>query len=616
MKPFQVFFLGPTRGFFELVPKSFTRKIMLLTLALSLLGLIEVLNVLLVSAIISSSVNLGSDKSGMTHFINNVVEQIPFLPKEPSERVPAVAILFFCLFVTKTLLSLFFMNSIVRTLAASAGLVSKKLTKDLFSGIEFFQKGQSQRYAHAINVSPDFLLINYLGAKLSLISECISLGLIVMALVALDWFAAIVISFTLLVAGLVQRRLISRRLFDVNHEIYSELATLNQKFIEFWALHKEVYLSGKEDFVSERIEKNRKRVSSARIVTFIFPTLGKYLMETAAISVVFLMFILQMFVGELESAVSSLIIGLIALSRMAPAAIRIQQSGLQMRAALGGGNFSLDFMTEVGEVVQNQLGKKEKFQISSQENPITEAIAIAFDNVTFSYPNSENRILDRVSFEIGLGEFIGIVGKSGIGKTTLLDLVLGYQEPQEGNIVLFGISPRDFVKNFPGAIAYVPQKVYLFNGSLAENITLQSKDELDLVKLERVTMQSQLLEWILSLPDGFDTQVDETRLLSAGQIQRIGIARALYSEPKILLIDEGTNALDLITRNLILSVIENLNSDSVVIAVSHDSEQWKRFSGLIFLDEGHTESIGLFENFMTSNTNFQDLVKIKSQDPS
>lgn len=195
---------------------------------------------------------------------------------------------------------------------------------------------------------------------------------------------------------------------------------------------------------------------------------------------------------------------------------------------------------------------------------------IKLENVTFGYEPNKN-ILENVNIEISKNSTIGILGKTGSGKTTLIDLISGLLEPEKGKIVVDDVAIKSSLKNWYKKISYIDQNVTLIDGPLIENIAIgQKQNDIDIKNLEKVLENSQSKEFIDNLPKKYYTLVGERGIrLSGGQIQRIGIARALFKNSELLILDEPTSSLDVNTENLVINAIEGLKKEKTVILISH-----------------------------------------------
>ena len=245
---------------------------------------------------------------------------------------------------------------------------------------------------------------------------------------------------------------------------------------------------------------------------------------------------------------------------------------------------SLEIISNVLNIKQFKTTKDNHFMNKKWES-------IYFDNVNFSYPNSNHDILKNISFKINRGEKIGIKGKTGSGKSTLLDLISGLIEPDKGRIYMnyYDEKSRKLIsvnrKKSPLKIAYIPQKVFLTNKTILENIGLiDNISKIEMKRIQKCSKIAQLYDFIESLPDGYNTIVGENGVkLSGGQIQRIGIARALYSDPDIIIFDESTSALDSKTEDKLISNIEKNIKDKTFIIVSHRDRSIKNCDKILTL---------------------------------
>lgn len=195
--------------------------------------------------------------------------------------------------------------------------------------------------------------------------------------------------------------------------------------------------------------------------------------------------------------------------------------------------------------------------------------SIILKNICFNYDIEGKIILDDISFKINKNQIFGISGKSGSGKSTLINIILGLLSPNSGDVLVDNINIKDKIKPWQNIMSYVPQNIYLYDNSIIENILCGSK--LDQDKLDLAIKNSQLNNFLEKLPLGLDTKVGELGSnISGGEKQRIGIARALYRQPDVIVFDEATNALDVDTENEIIKSITNLKGKMTIILISHN----------------------------------------------
>lgn len=239
--------------------------------------------------------------------------------------------------------------------------------------------------------------------------------------------------------------------------------------------------------------------------------------------------------------------------------------------------------------------KNEKFDenklLSFKES---DKLEILIKNLSFSYPSSSKKVLNSINIKMKKGEFIGVIGKSGEGKSTLVDLIMGLIKPSEGEIL---VNKENIYSNLEGwieKIGYIPQKIYLFDDSIKKNITLGQEDhEINFDKLDEVIKSTHLDKMIADLPMGIETNLGNMgSKISGGQAQRIGIARALYKNPDIIILDEATTSLDKSTEKDILDQFINKKFyDKIIIIISHDLRVTSYCDRLLILENSIIKEI-------------------------
>jgi len=246
--------------------------------------------------------------------------------------------------------------------------------------------------------------------------------------------------------------------------------------------------------------------------------------------------------------------------------------------------------------------KKDKMMLKSK---------ISFTDVSFTYPNSDTHSIDSVSLEIPIGTSFGIVGSTGAGKTTFVDIFLGLLDPTSGTIKIGDHQLTiDNKSNWQNCLGYVPQEIFLSDNSLAENIAFGvDKSEIEYAKVEKCARLAQIHDFVCNeLPDRYDSMVGERGIrLSGGQRQRIGIARALYNDPDILVFDEATSALDSLTEKEVMHSIESLSEIKTVIIIAHRLTTVKNCNKIAILEKGRIKALGKYDDLIISDKYFQKL---------
>lgn len=236
-----------------------------------------------------------------------------------------------------------------------------------------------------------------------------------------------------------------------------------------------------------------------------------------------------------------------------------------------------------------------------------------FKDVTFRYNNSDRPVLHNLNLHVDKGETIALVGESGAGKSTILNLVIGFNQVNSGEVLIDGHNMKDIdLRSYRKHLAVVPQTSILFSGTIRDNITY-GVDNVDEATLDEIVKAANLTDLINSLPDGLDTMVGEHGgKLSGGQRQRISIARALIRNPKVIVLDEATSALDSISEKLIQEALNNLTKDRTTFIVAHRLSTIKDADKIAVIADGHCVEYGTYDELMNLKGEFYQMKKIQS----
>ncbi|MEM6451584.1 MAG: ABC transporter ATP-binding protein [Cyanobacteria bacterium P01_D01_bin.105] len=343
---------------------------------------------------------------------------------------------------------------------------------------------------------------------------------------------------------------------------------------------KETRLFGCESYFEKQFSKASKQLSSSAANTQIFSSLPRYLLEVFIITFLISFVLISLVLSDnIQSAIATMSVFGFASFRLLPAASSVLGGYTSIKNnAHVVDKIYLDLL-EVDKVnAVSSYSEIEYLHTRQQSHPQTRNSQkvsfnheICLNGVTYYYPATSAAALTDVSLNVKKGESIGIVGKSGAGKTTLVDVILGLLEPQSGDIQVDNVSVLQNIRHWQNMIGYIPQSIFLIDDTIERNIALGIPDEeIDREKLNKSIKAAQLADLLADLPDGGETMVGERGVrLSGGQRQRIGIARALYYERDILVLDEATSALDNETENLVSQAISALSGDKTMIIIAH-----------------------------------------------
>jgi ABC-type multidrug transport system fused ATPase/permease subunit len=353
--------------------------------------------------------------------------------------------------------------------------------------------------------------------------------------------------------------------------------------------YKEVYLRNSQDVIAREISTLRKKQVKSQTVAAFVPMLSKYVFEAVIVVGTLLVAGVQFLLFDATQAVATLSIFIVASSRIAPAVLRIQLSVVLIKTSFGASSSTLDLIRQNMLVESGSRTKRPLDRANFTGN-------IELVDVTFTYPENEKSTLNGINLTIPPGNFCAIVGPTGSGKSTLVDVVLGLLEPNSGCVYISARPAKDAVISWPGAIAYVPQKVAIFNATIRYNLLLSGdegsySDE----SIWEALQSAELYEFVSTLPGKLDFKIlDFGSNLSGGQIQRLGIARALLTKPSVVILDESTSALDGITEASISKSISSLGDQITRIVIAHRLSTILDADEVIYLDSGTILARGTF----------------------
>jgi ABC-type multidrug transport system fused ATPase/permease subunit len=309
--------------------------------------------------------------------------------------------------------------------------------------------------------------------------------------------------------------------------------------------------------------------------------------------------------GGISSALP--ILGVLALG--AQRLLPTLQQGYSAWASISGNYSSL---ADTIELLEQPMPKVESLRMVQ---PLVLQYSIRFDDVRFRYTQASPWVLNGLSLSIARGSRVGFVGRTGSGKSTTIDLLMGLLLPTEGALVVDGEPITGArLRAWQGAIAHVPQSIYLADATIAENIAFGvSRGGIDMTRVKSAAQQAQIAAFVESHPEGYGAFVGERGVrLSGGQRQRIGIARALYKRASVLVFDEATSALDNATEQLVMDAIEGLDRNLTILLIAHRLSTVRRCDMVVELDDGRVAAQGTYEQLMASSVSFRQMNRVES----
>lgn len=501
--------------------------------------------------------------------------------------------------LTKKVMS--FMGKIATEL--SAILISESLKRPLL----FLENESSQKRLFAITRGVDYLALFVLAPAVVFLADSTILAVFTIGLVFVQPMIALIFLLTFGILGFFIYRGLHARSGELG-KISAELnVEVSEKINEAFDLYREIVVRNAKDHYIDVISLFRKKLAISTAEFNLIPYIGKYLIEGTVIFAAVVLTISQILINDAISGISTLVVFLAASTRIAPAILRVQQGTIMIKGNIGMCMPTLDLMDKLA--ITEDVPKATPFlpTVNSDFSP-----TVSIKSLFFSYAEDQKFSITNFNLEILSGEKIALVGASGSGKSTLIDLILGIIEPQSGEILISGKKPTQSFSLWPGETAYVPQKVGVIDGSVLENLTFGfPSDKFSIDQIENAIAKSALSDFIRDHPDGLHAQVGEKgSRMSAGQRQRLGIARAFTTNPKLLILDEATSALDGITEEIISNSINNLGQSTTVIMIAHRLSTVQSADRVIYIDGGNVISQGTFEEVRKQVPDFDKQAKL------
>lgn len=591
------------RDAFGVLANKDKKRLFFITILQTLLGILDLIGVLLIGLIAVISLNgirsLPPESNTRSLLIAFGVDSFSF-----QKQVAVLGAVATVLLVTRTLLSLYFSRKILNYLSRQAALlsselISKLLSKDLLT----LRQRSSQENLYSVTTGVNILYLTLIASLLALFTDLFLMIILFFGIFSVDKVMAFITLsiFTLVSVALYYR--VQKRISRLSESIVTLTIETNEKFLEAINSFRELFVRNRLSFYRSHLKDLRlKQAKSAAELAFI-PNLSKYAIEITLVVGSVAICAIQFMLKDASGAVTALSVFLAASSRMAPAVLRIQGGFIAIKSCFG----SVERVLSLIKSLENHDSEIDSSPAPLELEHKGFEPRIVLNNVTYSYPGNIVPTISEASLEVKPGEVIALVGPSGSGKSTLIDIMLGILKPNSGTVKISGVSPLQAINTWPGAISYVPQETGITSDSIKGNVAMgfPVREQIDPVIIEAIRiaqLESVLYENNLSL----ESDVGEAgSKLSGGQKQRLGIARALYLKPKLIVLDEATSSLDGQTESDLSEAIYNLRGQVTVVLIAHRLSTVKKSDKIIYIEGGKILTIGSFEEVRSRIPNFQ-----------
>ena len=544
--------------------------------------------------------------------VSNYIQKLPFTLPSSSPVLLALCfgLISMIIFICKDIYMMFFVYVQSKFLGNWILRINFMLM-DFFinAPYNFIQKISSAEKLYLVNTLVPNSINGFVTRILTLFANIIILLSIICLVLYKFFISGIITIIFAVICILLQNNIFRKKIKEIANKMLPITRKLNNTTYSVVNCIKEIKIMGVEQELSSQYKKVFRNVTNLNVAQIVLNSVSPYIVETLIVISIILLAttIVIKNSNSTDMLVASFAIIVASIFRIAPILNRVQTGFINLPTAYTYANELTKFYEKYEFVYFNYTKPKEKVTIDFNDK-------IEIKNVNYSY--IENKpVLKDITFSINKGDFIGIIGLSGAGKTTLADVLTGLLPPDSGEIRVDGISlNRDNFEAFRKNMGYVPQETEILECSIRENIALGIEpDKIDDEKVIQLLKDVYLWDLVSSYEKGIYAEpIIGNNGLSGGQKQRMAIARALYRNPSILLFDEATSSLDVKTEHDITSMIKSIGSDRTVIAIAHRLSTLKACNRLIYMKDGYIVNIGTFEELSSKYSEFAELIRLSN----
>ena len=584
------------------------RKLLIVSLGQFLLTFLDLLGVALIGVIGALTIR-GVSNQAPGDRVSKVLEFLNLEGSILQTQVSIIGLLACTVLITRTIISIIVTRKMFRFLSIRSGnLTTSLLSKLINQPISRINRRTNQEIIYALTNGVSIVYLGIIGTSVLLISDIALLIVLLAGIVIADLGTAVISIAFFGIIGALMYLMSHKKVSNLSKENYQHTINSNELILQSLNTYRELLVRNRRTYIVDKVNTSRKTYTKTVAELAFLPYISKYVIETSVIFIALMLGAYQFSVNDSSRAVATLSIFLAAGTRLAPAILRVQQSLLLVKGNLEVCRVTLDLNDELSESLE--LSKETGTKLKTDHGNFMGEIVL--EKVSFAFNHSNEDFIHELDLRIPVNRLTVIVGKSGSGKTTLVDLILGVLEASSGKITISGHPPLDTFKKWPGAIAYVPQDVPILDGTIRENICLgyATVDILEEDVLWAANVAT-LIPFLDELAQGLETKVGtDGYKLSGGQRQKIGIARAVISKPRLIILDEATSSLDGQAESEITEAINSIKFNTSVLMIAHRLSTVREADTVLYVENGQIIAKGNFDDVRKQVPDFDKQAKL------
>jgi ABC-type multidrug transport system fused ATPase/permease subunit len=571
------------------------RKLQALAVLQFVFSILDLLGLLLIGVVTSLGLSIISSIP-IPNSLLFIFDLPPFDLMSIEQTIFFLATIAGVLLILKTVASTIITRKVVGFLSLREAQLSSEYIRYVTACSPKWQLSKSPQYISGVAMEGANSAITVgLSQIVNLVVESFSIVILLVGISSFDPSITLPGLLFFLISAFVTLRFLSLRTRNAGKENYFLKISSSETIKNLIAGSREIYVSNSREIITTQFKEQRISNYKAIRTKALTSAIPKFVSEVTMVLGAFFIGILQFAVKDARDAITGIVLFVALSSRVLPSLLRVQNAVLEIR---GSTEATLNFLAEFSSAKASAAkfgGGLENFDIPKPFHP-----SIEISNVSASHEDQTNFKISDINLKIKEGEFVAIIGPSGAGKTTLVDILLGIILPGTGEAKISGIPAMLAMEMWPNKIRYVPQDVQLISGTILENIIWPSTHSMATeAEIQSLLLTVDLLTWVQSLPNGVHTNVNsQASNISGGQKQRIGLARALYCSPSMLILDESTSALDSKTEYEIVRNIIEKKSGMTRVVIAHRLSTIQNADRIIYMESGRILAQGSFKELI------------------